>query len=344
MMLAKVLVVDDEELIRLSLRKLLEKNGFEVDVAGSADEALKKLDENGFGVVITDIMMPDMDGIELLRRIKEKDSSIYVIMITAYASLDRAIASLKHGANDFIKKPYENREIVEAVRKGMQVIEEEAKAKGEEPPIQVRREVAEGFRRIAEESARTLSGALCRIMRCDVVVKVSHPQVTPVSRFPEVAGEEQSFTGTFSAIYGELSGSVSLLFPGDDAGLLVEMLTGRRVERAEAMDREDRTVVQEIGSILTGEAVKRLGNMLRMKLKLTPASFVTVTSKSFGSFLELRGGKRKRYCFTHRMSLSAEGREVHALLVFVFDLRNLLEVLNSAAWEKEQAASTDTGG
>ncbi len=332
MMLAKVLVVDDEELIRLSLRKLLEKNGFEVEVAGSAAEALRKLEENGFRVIITDIMMPDMDGIELLRRIKERDSSVYVIMITAYASLDRAIASLKHGANDFIKKPYENREIVEAVKKGMKVVEEEAKAKGEELPIQVRKEVAEGFRRIVEESAGVLSSALCRIMRCDVSIKVSKPQVNVVSRFSEVAGEKQSFTGTFAAIYGELSGSVALLFPGDDAGLLVELLTGREVERAETMDREDRKVVAEVGSIITGEAVKRLGNVLRLKLKVTPASFITVTSQNFESFLELRGGKRKRYFFAHSLKLNAGGREVHALLVFIFDLRNFLEVLNSTTW------------
>ena len=103
-----ILVVDDEEGMGEFLRFLLEGEGFEVDYANSAAEALEKVGSNGFQIVLADIKMPGMDGLEMLRRIKELDESLMVIVMTAYASLETAIEAIKYDAFDYLVKPFED--------------------------------------------------------------------------------------------------------------------------------------------------------------------------------------------------------------------------------------------
>ncbi len=106
--MAKILVVDDEQHVRESLSEVLVDERFEVDTAGSGEEALKKLGEDGFDVVLLlDIKMPGMSGVELLDRLREEQPSVDVIMMTGYATLDMAIESLKLGAYDFLRKPFD---------------------------------------------------------------------------------------------------------------------------------------------------------------------------------------------------------------------------------------------
>ncbi|NOZ76802.1 MAG: sigma-54-dependent Fis family transcriptional regulator, partial [Euryarchaeota archaeon] len=115
-----ILIVDDEEAIRMSLSVLLRREGYEVDEAASGEEALEKIATNKYDIIISDIMMPDLDGITLLKKVKEHDRRIDVIMITAYANMDRAIESLRYGASDFIQKPYKNQDMLDAVKRVME--------------------------------------------------------------------------------------------------------------------------------------------------------------------------------------------------------------------------------
>jgi DNA-binding NtrC family response regulator len=100
-----VLIVDDEHAVRDSLRRWFKTYGCRVDVAADANEALGKFDGAQWDIVLLDIKMPGMSGIELQRRIKEIDETIVRIMITAFASVDTAIQALKEGAFDYIAKP-----------------------------------------------------------------------------------------------------------------------------------------------------------------------------------------------------------------------------------------------
>ena len=100
-----ILVVDDELIVRESLGKWFREDGFRVDVAENAAAALRKLQAGSWNIMLVDIKMPGMDGIELLQRVREIDKSITVIIITAFASVDTAVKALKEGAYDYITKP-----------------------------------------------------------------------------------------------------------------------------------------------------------------------------------------------------------------------------------------------
>lgn len=122
-----ILVVDDELIVRESLTKWFREDGFRVDAAENAAVALKKLQTEPWSIMLVDIKMPGMDGIELLQRVKEIDRDIVVIIITAFASVDTAVKALKDGAYDYITKPidpdYLNHLIEKAIKQQQLTIE-----------------------------------------------------------------------------------------------------------------------------------------------------------------------------------------------------------------------------
>jgi DNA-binding NtrC family response regulator len=102
---AKILVVDDEKSILLLLREALTQWGYQVTCASSAAEALDLLSTELFDALVSDIRMPDMSGLDLLREIKKKDESIEVVMMTGYPTISSAVQALKEGAYDYLSKP-----------------------------------------------------------------------------------------------------------------------------------------------------------------------------------------------------------------------------------------------
>lgn len=113
---ARILVVDDEEGMREFLGILLQKEGYQVETAQSGEEALARLGKDRFELVITDLKMPKMSGIEVLNRIKEKDPDVGVVLITAYASTETAVDAMRGGAFDYLAKPFDVEEMKEVVR------------------------------------------------------------------------------------------------------------------------------------------------------------------------------------------------------------------------------------
>ncbi len=117
----RILVIDDEDQFRIALTKVIRKNGYDAIPFPSAFEALDYLEKNHAGVDITvvDMKMDGMDGIEFITRINELYPTIVPIMVTAYSSIDTAVNSIKHGAFDFISKPFSPEQILYAVQKSM---------------------------------------------------------------------------------------------------------------------------------------------------------------------------------------------------------------------------------
>ena len=111
----KILIVDDEEGMREFLTYMLEEESFQVSTAASGVEALEKVRQEEFALVLADIKMPGIDGLEMLRRIKEIDEQTVVIVMTAYASLDTAIKAIKFDAYDYLVKPFPDTEKVLAI-------------------------------------------------------------------------------------------------------------------------------------------------------------------------------------------------------------------------------------
>lgn len=114
--MASILVVDDELSMREFLKILLEKEGYRVTVAADGKSALALAGKHSFDLVISDIRMPGMSGLDLLTRLKQVKAEIGVIMITAFASPDDAVAAMKSGAFDYITKPFNVDEIKTVVR------------------------------------------------------------------------------------------------------------------------------------------------------------------------------------------------------------------------------------
>jgi len=113
----RVLIVDDEENIRLVLRTLLKKHGYDVEVAESGESALAALEAFDPDVILTDVRMPRMGGLDLLGALKAKQHPATVIVMSAYGNVDLAIEAMKAGAYDYVSKPFKPDEIVLALRK-----------------------------------------------------------------------------------------------------------------------------------------------------------------------------------------------------------------------------------
>ncbi|MBI1747769.1 MAG: sigma-54-dependent Fis family transcriptional regulator [Acidobacteria bacterium] len=111
-----ILIVDDERVVRASLYNWFKEDGYRVETAENAAEALKKLQATGYDIILLDIKMPGMDGLELQRRIREFDKNAIVIIITAYASVDTAVQALKEGAFDYVTKPIDPDDLTHLVR------------------------------------------------------------------------------------------------------------------------------------------------------------------------------------------------------------------------------------
>ena len=107
-----ILVVDDDENIRMVLHQLLEKEGYHVSTAKNAEEALNTLQRSFFHVVITDIMMGEMSGVELLQQIKEMNSLMQIFVMTSHSTLPHVIQCMQGGAYDFFEKPLKIEDIL----------------------------------------------------------------------------------------------------------------------------------------------------------------------------------------------------------------------------------------
>jgi len=114
-----ILVIDDERSIRNTLKEILEYEKFEVDLAENGPEALEKFATNKYDVVLCDIKMPEMDGIEVLEKIFELTSDVQVIMISGHGTVDTAVEAIKKGAYDFIEKPLDLNRMLITIRNAM---------------------------------------------------------------------------------------------------------------------------------------------------------------------------------------------------------------------------------
>jgi DNA-binding NtrC family response regulator len=107
----KILIVDDELIMRESLSGWLERDGHDIDTAASGEEALEKMRNTRFDILLLDIKMEGMSGLDVLKAVKENDPDVEVVMITAYGSISTAIEAMKNGAYDYLLKPFDPSEL-----------------------------------------------------------------------------------------------------------------------------------------------------------------------------------------------------------------------------------------
>src|SRR5947207_4262134 len=136
----RVLVVDDEQSLRKILAATLQREGYEVEVASDGEEALAALDRDGADVVGTDLVVPKMDGLSLLRKVVVSHPDVPVIVVTAHGRIDSAVEAMKAGAFDFVTKPFEHAELKAIIAKAARQSDLNARnVVPEEPALEGRR-------------------------------------------------------------------------------------------------------------------------------------------------------------------------------------------------------------
>ncbi|HEY76167.1 MAG TPA: response regulator transcription factor [Thermoflexia bacterium] len=115
----RILVVDDEAVARISLAEVLRLEGYEVQTAASGEEALELVDSQPFDLMIVDLKMPGMDGIQLTEAVQSRTPDTVIILLTAFATLETAIEAVRRGAHDYLLKPCPIPQVLESVRKGL---------------------------------------------------------------------------------------------------------------------------------------------------------------------------------------------------------------------------------
>ncbi|HEY7817903.1 MAG TPA: sigma-54 dependent transcriptional regulator, partial [Vicinamibacteria bacterium] len=120
--MSRILVVDDEESMRQLLEIALGKEGYHLTLAESGKKAIELFDKSSYDLVISDIKMADMSGVEVLRHIKETDPPVPVIMVTAYASAETAVEALRLGAYDYLTKPFKLEELKANIRNALEKV------------------------------------------------------------------------------------------------------------------------------------------------------------------------------------------------------------------------------
>jgi DNA-binding NtrC family response regulator len=125
----KILLLDDEAIVCKRLKPTLEKVGYEVEAFTESGEAMERIKEKEFEIIITDLKMEGIDGMQFLEEVKRRSKNTEVIMITGFATIETARESFKKGVFDFIAKPFKLREIQEVVALAS------VKIKGQEPRI-----------------------------------------------------------------------------------------------------------------------------------------------------------------------------------------------------------------
>lgn len=149
-----ILVVDDDLGVRITVQKILSRSGYEVMTAAGGDEALHLAGERSFDLALIDLIMPGIDGIETMRRLREASPEIVVIMLTAHGTMESAIEALRLGAHDYLIKPCPEQALKLCVEEGM------AKRRDQERQRTLMRqltELTETVRDLAEESAAPAS-------------------------------------------------------------------------------------------------------------------------------------------------------------------------------------------
>lgn len=115
----KILVIDDEAIVRVSCERVLKPAGYEVIVTPKGTEAIELMKKEKYDLVLTDLKMPDMDGLDVLKHIKANWPDVIVIVITGYGTISTAVQAIKLGAYEYIEKPFTPEDILNAVNKAL---------------------------------------------------------------------------------------------------------------------------------------------------------------------------------------------------------------------------------
>jgi len=174
-----ILIVDDEAEIRESLQTLLELEGYSVETAENGEEGLARIAERPFDLVLLDYALPGIDGLDVLRELRERSSQLSIIMITAYGRVENAVKAMQLGATNFVQKPWDNEKLLADVRAAV------ARRRAEEENIQLKRALKQRYN---FENIIGKSDAMLRVF--DLVAQVAASRSTVLIQGESGTGKE----------------------------------------------------------------------------------------------------------------------------------------------------------
>jgi len=177
--MAKILIVDDEARILLLLQSLLKANGYETVTAKDGLEALELINKTSFDLIISDLRMSPMDGMSLFREVKTRFSSIPIILLTAYASVETAIEAMKIGAFDYLTKPFKVDELMATVKRALNTGSNAAAAISTDPNAPLRYQF---------ENLIASNGAMLQV--CQMIQRVAPTTATVLINGESGTGKE----------------------------------------------------------------------------------------------------------------------------------------------------------
>ncbi len=257
----RILVVDDELGIREGCRRVLTPQGFEVDVAENGPAGLRKLRESRYDILLLDIMMPGMSGMEVLRQARQIDPDLICIIITGYATVELAVQAIREGAQDFIAKPFSADLLLQVVHRELerQALRREAERLRalEEEARELARAKAELQKLEAVEGRFMLT--LVHILRAPVAVLQNTLQLIRQGYIPPE--EQPEMLERAEARAGELLATL------DDLLLLAHLKEGIGLSRAETVSLEE--VLEGVLATLRPRA-QRQGVALEVDVRDSP--------------------------------------------------------------------------
>ncbi|MFQ6003519.1 MAG: sigma-54-dependent transcriptional regulator [Candidatus Zixiibacteriota bacterium] len=165
----RILIIEDDKRLREVLKKILEREGFDVEMVGDGSTGISKSKQDFFDIALTDLKMPGIDGIEVLKAIKESSPQTYVIIMTAYGTIDSAVEAMKNGAFHYITKPFKAEEILMVIKKALddrnlrkkikyltQQVEQRHKIKNKNGKTKVMQYVFEMIKRVSKTETTVL--------------------------------------------------------------------------------------------------------------------------------------------------------------------------------------------
>lgn len=188
-----VYLIDDQDAVRDALGEMLSVFGFKVELHASADSFLKALPAQPSGCVVTDVRMPGMDGIALVRELVARGSALPVILMSGHADVPMAVAGIKAGAQDFIEKPIDDAELISAINRSLQQAFAQTRAQPTDPlderfarltprQVEIFDLVAQGFTSQAIASKLTISTRTVESYRAQVMEKMQAESIASLVR------------------------------------------------------------------------------------------------------------------------------------------------------------------
>jgi len=293
----KVLVVDDAQFIRDLLRDMLKGAGYEVLEASNGKEALIKYSQAKPDLVTLDIMMPEMDGIETLKAIKNIDPTASIVMVTSLEQKSKIGDSILSGTKGFITKPFKKADVLGVVDKVLSGT-----------PFSYK---VERIRIVFNKAVNDAVMAIQEILKNKADVSVKNIAILHKSKLAKMQLSQENFVITF-AIHGESEGRVVILLKFTDAKELIAMMSN--VEKVESIGRNEQAALNELFQIAAGKIVNVIENFTKQSTNLGAVEFHEVGITPLEHLLVLPQDVENTAICEASISIPSKGISVDAFL------------------------------